>query len=276
MHVILAPTDFSAAAANAVSYAAELAHLTGARLVLLHVFHLPIPPTEFPIAVATDDELTAGALKQLHVVEQELQQRFNGTLKTQCEARCGLATDAIAEVAEELPANLVVAGMTGGGVLKRRLLGSVSTSLMHALKCPLLVLETHCTFTPPKTILLACDYEFMPTTTLLQPVLELQQLFGAHIKLVHVKDDPQKATTADELTEALKLELTLKGVPHSFHTISNEDTEEGLALFQISHNTDWLVMIVRKHGWLHNLINESHTQRMAFQTNVPLLTVQEI
>ena len=50
MKVILAPTDFSKHAHKAVNYAARLAMLVNARLVLLHAFSLPVSAGEDPVA----------------------------------------------------------------------------------------------------------------------------------------------------------------------------------------------------------------------------------
>ena len=53
---ILAPTDFSDAATNAIHYAAELAKSTQAKLVLFHTYYAPHLITDVTVVVPTLQE----------------------------------------------------------------------------------------------------------------------------------------------------------------------------------------------------------------------------
>lgn len=55
MKTILVPTDFSKIARNAIDYAVEIAKLTKAKLVLFHVYHVPVVPVEIPIVMPIDE-----------------------------------------------------------------------------------------------------------------------------------------------------------------------------------------------------------------------------
>ena len=57
MKTILLPVDFSPASRNASLYAAELARLLNARLLLFHAYMLPTPVSEVPYAMVTVDNL---------------------------------------------------------------------------------------------------------------------------------------------------------------------------------------------------------------------------
>ena len=49
VNIILVPTDFSADAEKALSTAAELAKLFGARIVIVHAYHVDIPMVVSPM-----------------------------------------------------------------------------------------------------------------------------------------------------------------------------------------------------------------------------------
>ena len=55
MKTILVPTDFSKIARNAIDYAVEIAKLTKARLILFHVYHATVVPSEMPIVLPTGE-----------------------------------------------------------------------------------------------------------------------------------------------------------------------------------------------------------------------------
>ncbi len=56
MKTILVPTDYSAAADNAIEYAAHLSQEMHASIVLLHVFHMPlIDPLVTSYVITYDD-----------------------------------------------------------------------------------------------------------------------------------------------------------------------------------------------------------------------------
>jgi nucleotide-binding universal stress UspA family protein len=273
MKTLLAPTDFSPAATAAVDYAAELAYRSGTRLVLLHVFHIPVPATEFPVALPSLAELEESHLKQLKQEEDRLQAKYHDALKINSLVRCGLAVDEITAVAKDEKADLVIAGMQGGGFVRRRLLGSVTTALIQQLSCPVLSIDSEQKFTLPEKIAVACDLNFLADTQVLQPVLELRRLFGAHLLLLHVKESPDQSELAGEVTEKLKLELKLHSIPHSWHSLHSEDLATALNAFIDAEQAGWLVMMPRKHNWLTRLLRESHTAEMAFKSHVPLLAV---
>ncbi len=273
MKTLLAPTDFSPAATAAVDYAAELAYRSGARLVLLHVFHIPVPASEFPLALPSLSELEESNIKHLKKEEDRLQGKYHDALKITSLVRCGLAVDEITAAVNDEKADLVIAGMQGGGFVRRRLLGSVTTALIQQLDCPVLSIDSEQKFMLPEKIVVACDFGFLADTTVLKPVLELRSMFGAHLLLLHIKDNPEQAEMAGELAEKLKLELKLHSIPHSWHTLHSEDLATALNAFVDAEQAGWLVMMPRKHNWLTRLVRESHTAEMAFKSHVPLMAV---
>src|SRR5207253_1314058 len=57
MKTIVVPTDFSAPAENAMLYAGQLAKDTGASLLLLHVYLIPIGMDDMPMPMVSAEEL---------------------------------------------------------------------------------------------------------------------------------------------------------------------------------------------------------------------------
>lgn len=136
---ILVATDGSEPADRALALAAELARSWGSgTLTLLKAVSDPVT---FAPTAAAGLEMVLDAEQQ--GAERDLAQRAErlrtGGLKVETLVRVGSAPQVVAEVADAVGADLVVAGSTGKGALQRAVLGSVTTRLLHELRRPLLV-----------------------------------------------------------------------------------------------------------------------------------------
>jgi nucleotide-binding universal stress UspA family protein len=136
---ILVATDGSEPADRALALAAELARSWGSgTLTLLKAVSDPVT---FAPTAAAGLEMVLDAEQQ--GAERDLAQRAErlrtGGLKVETLVRVGSAPEVVADVADSLEADLVVAGSTGKGALQRAVLGSVTTRLLHVLRRPLLV-----------------------------------------------------------------------------------------------------------------------------------------
>ena len=74
MKTILVATDFSPAATNAANYAAEMARVIDANLLLLHVYQIPVGYLEVPIPVSLED-LRMGAERQITELKEQLRKK---------------------------------------------------------------------------------------------------------------------------------------------------------------------------------------------------------
>lgn len=266
---ILVPTDFSVNSENVISYAAALAKLLNARIILFHVYHPPAMISEIPEAQPMDDieEMCGGHLKK---IKADLHARYGPEMLIDCECQCGFAVDEIVYYQEKHATDLIVMGMRGAGYLSERLIGSITTSVIYKAKYPVLAIAENVKFKPVKKIVLACDFEKTDPGTL-QPLVNMAQMFGAHIHVLNIVSD---AAQMQDISEAApQLEQTLQGTPHSIHYSENKDIVDGINAFIHAMNIDMAVMIPRTHSLLENIFHEPSTKRMAFHSDVPLLTL---
>lgn len=132
-------TDGSEAAERALPFATALAAAPGTKLLLVHVREiLGGRAGGYPVR-ADDDDLVAK-------LEQRVDQLRNGGLDASLRVVTSLdanAGHAIADVAMEVGANLIVVGTRGRGVVAGLLLGSVAQRLLHVARCPVLAVPPH-------------------------------------------------------------------------------------------------------------------------------------
>jgi nucleotide-binding universal stress UspA family protein len=274
MKTILVPVDFSPASNNAVHYAAEIASLTGSSLILFHAFHVPMVHSEVPLEMPSISVVENDAHDALKKIAEGLRARFGQGLDISEKCVCGFAVEEIEEYALSIKADLVVMGMRGAGMLTEKLVGSVTTSVIHRGKFPVLAIEEHVQFKAPKKIVLASDYIIKRNETL-EPLKEFIRLFSPHVYVLNVVSNPDLAPTMNEAIGGVKLEHALEGANHSYHFSQNADVVKGIAEFISERKADMLVMMPHKHSFLKDLFVEGNTKRMAFHTSVPLLAVNE-
>lgn len=137
---IVAGTDGSETAEQAVREAAGLARSTGARLVLVSAFSDLHPYRERLQSSARED-----LIDLQKVSDQVLQRAANAVsgddLEIEMVSRQGDPAEVLADVAQEQGAQMIVLGDRGLSAVKRFLLGSVSNKLAHHAPCNILIVR---------------------------------------------------------------------------------------------------------------------------------------
>lgn len=184
---ILAATDFSAPARHAADRAARIAHECRAALVLMHV----MPSTQLEELRgwlgqdhATERALETQAREQLDRLAAEIHAQRH--VETGTSVLSGAAPDAIARVAAQVDASLVVVGAKGAGFLRRLLLGSTSERLLRRTLLPVLVVR-QAAHEPYRRVLVAVDFSEWS----LQAVAEARRVAPhAQVVLMHAFEVP--------------------------------------------------------------------------------------
>ncbi len=140
---ILAPIDFSENAASVLDWAAHLAKEHGSRILLLHVYHLPVEFQQLEGAYLPPDfwsTVKNEAEQQLGRFAEDLRGRG---LEIEALVREGYPATVIVEEAESLEADLVVIGTHGLSGLKHMLLGSIAERVVQKAPCPVLTVKSN-------------------------------------------------------------------------------------------------------------------------------------
>ena len=142
--------DFSPEANKIVEIAAgELEKLNG-EMLLLHVYHVPPPPSAFT-ALASEmtyassqelgEALYGNSQKHLDAIAADIKRRFPH-VTAQVVVREGDAVDEILEVAKEKEVGRLVVGTHGHTGVERLFLGSVAEKVVRLAPVSVLVLKT--------------------------------------------------------------------------------------------------------------------------------------
>jgi len=142
MKTILLATDGSPSAQLATGEAIELAKATGWPLRVVTIWHRPIP-TGYGFAVCPlPGDLSKLEREHAHsIAAAAAAKAAEAGVTATFELREGFPAEEICAAAAETASTLIVIGAHGWGAVRRLLLGSVSTHVMHAAHCPVLVVR---------------------------------------------------------------------------------------------------------------------------------------
>lgn len=275
MKTIIALTDFSGSSANATHYAAEIAKLAGAHLVLMHINVLPaigVDVTPVLMQINYADEAGREAVKK---EAEQLEKMYEGLLKVESVHLSGYnIAEIVSEYLKKHPADLLIAGMTGTGFVREKLIGSTATSIIRHCEVPVLVIHHGTKFRHPKHILFAYDAERRPEEVKYDFLEDFAQVFGAKLVILNVFDGAKQELRVRQASSSGIVEGALRETRHSYHFIESDDIATTVSQFAKSKKADMIVTMPGKHGFLNSLLHEGNTRRIAFHTSLPLLAIK--
>ena len=136
IRVILCPTDFSHSSKHAFHVACALARDYHAKIVLLNVLPLPLAPVVGEMIPEVQQE------QVVHLTDMIDAHPRPAGVDVEHKIVRGEAVDEIVELAKSLPADIIVMGTHGRGLLGRLLMGSVAEGVIRAAPCPVLTMRS--------------------------------------------------------------------------------------------------------------------------------------
>jgi nucleotide-binding universal stress UspA family protein len=133
---VLAATDFNDTSARALEWAAGIAHEMSSRLLLVHVVEpLAVPPQWQPYV----EDAEKARMDEARAELDKLTRRFAGSVECESLVEQGRPADAIASIADQHRAAVIVMGLANSeGPLSARP-GSIAYGVLTLAKAPVLV-----------------------------------------------------------------------------------------------------------------------------------------
>ena len=279
MKKIIVPTDFSANAMKAVTYAAEIAKRTGATIYLLHVIAPVTDSIRQPYALheRLQEEIANARLSELQSLKNTLADVYPD-LTIETELAKGTVTTSILDYAENLQADLIIMGTQGASGLKEVFLGSISGGTIGRTKIPVLAVPFEYLMEEPDAILFATN-RYEEDRRLLDKIVELASLFNAVVHVVVFVDID--TSTADYYIYNIEqlnryigfLKQTYPGVSFTGEILENKEFEETIEEYNIKNEVDIVAMITYPKSFWGKLLKKSVTKKMAFHSKIPVLAI---
>ena len=268
MKTIIAATDFSDIACNAVYYAAHLSASVGAKLLLYHA-------VETNAIVAESTMINLGeyyadeALIKLKQLKTELIAFTDNSIPIEVKLRWGKADAEMAQLCyEEKPFVLVMAA-TRKNSLDRFLTGSRTVNVSRQCEAPLLLIPENVSFKKIKTIAIATDFKKVVDSMPLQELTHWMKNFAAGIEIVNVM--PASGAKGEDVAEAVAMETHFHEFNPQFRYVTSNNPLVGLHEYEEKYQPDLLIVIPKTHSLFH----KSLCKQLILHPSVPLLVMRK-
>jgi nucleotide-binding universal stress UspA family protein len=271
MKTIIAPTDFSTSSINAVNYAADLAAVVNAKLVLLNVVQVPIFASEISVPEPFFEDMNNMADQDLENLEMKLAIRTKGKIEIERKVAIGTISGQISEISEAYHPFAIVMGIKAGKSLERTLLGSNTLSSVKDNPYPIMIIPENTGFTGIHKIGLACDLQDVVETIPFNLLTEWISVFHSSLDIIHLSKQDNDLRSPD-VSEAISLQNHLNKFKPVFHFLTGENLSERLNEYAKNQGLDLMVVVPKKHGFL-SLFDNKYSKEIIINNKTAILAV---
>ncbi|MBT33134.1 MAG: hypothetical protein CMO01_26030 [Thalassobius sp.] len=272
MKTIIVATDYSNAASNALSYAAELANVINAKLVLFNVYHLNIHASNARLSPDKIDQMVKNNEIRLQELADETAQKYN--LSVNWYSKMANTVEELEAYATTNTVDLVVMGMETN-LMEYRLFGNTTTAAVRRLKFPVLVVPNEVPYKKLERVLYACEYKYLEKDNHLDLLKDLARKYNAQLQVLHVETKVKEAELADNQFIS-NVDNLMEDVAHTYNFVESSNISKGIEKGVNEFNADLLVMVPHKAGFLESIMKGSVTREMTLKTRVPLLVLPNL
>ena len=276
---ILIPTDFSDNAWNAITYGLELFRKERCTVYLLHINPLPPYSGAGTSIKASTDMLRETMLQESEKNLKELLGQINETLANDRHTFITIAlydffVDSIKREVQDKQIDLIIMGTKGASGLKKVSLGSNTGDVITKVKCPLLAVPEEARYKIPKEIAFPTDYFINYDVKVLDTLIGVVNRNEATLRVLHITKRGEELTR-EQIQNKEFLHDYLRGVEHSFHTITGSKLETAVQCFVESRDIDMIAMVAKNLNFFQRILFRPAVEEISYHTEVPFLVLHE-
>jgi len=273
MPFIIAATDFSEVANNAVNYACSLASAQRTEVMIIHSFIVPVMFSDIPMPVSLMNDAQRDAEAQMKRLSDS-----KAALYPDVKITGKVIYGDIITVIEEYSENnyrpwLVVAGNSSNAE-NGSWPDSVLIDAFKKLKFPVLGVPPEASFGQVNKLCLAYDNKHRDNDTALQQAADISKRLNATLHVLNVQTDVHNRDNNEYIDDAAQKILD-PSVVHYHFVYESDDINNTVDDFLKVNNIDWLLMIPHKHSFFQGLFHKSHTSSFAKHVRIPILALHE-
>lgn len=276
MQRILIPTDFSENSWNALIYGLELFKKEPCTFYLLNIS--PIPPysgSGSSVKVMVEDKVLIQAKRSLKILLERIETYTKNDLyKFVTIANYDFFVDGIKREIKEKKIDLIIMGTKGASGLKAVTMGSNTGDVITKVQCPLLAVPENTRFTSPKEIAFPTDYQTGYDLKVLDMLIFMANLHRSALRIVHISKKGEILTKEQQNNKEF-LNDYLRGIDHSFHSLTGTKIEAAVQCFIESRDIAMVAMVAKNINFFQRILFRPKVEEISYHTDVPFLVLHE-
>lgn len=271
MKKIVAPVDFSEPSVNAAKYAIQLAgDIPDASVTLYYVYETIIAGSDSSPLLVDPDARKHLALVALSNLKRELESVT--TVPVEVVAEEGRLAEALERFVKRNEIDLIVMGITGSSKIEQLLIGSNTLNVISKDICPVFIVPGEASYKKINRVVFTSDLKDVESSTPLRPLKKFLDQFHPELYLVHVTP-VHEGVPEGEQEQKRKLESMLEGYSPKAFFVLGENFASGVEDFAGERNAQIIITVPRRHSFLGSLFKASHTKKLAFNSEIPILAL---
>ncbi|TVZ14763.1 universal stress protein [Maribacter sp. MAR_2009_72] len=274
---ILLPTDFSANALNAITYALTLYKDVKCTFYLLNSYMPPVYHTEYlmgsPAQIGLGDVVQQKSMSDLEELKEQLIRDFNNPIHTFItHSALNVLSSEVTRTIQAEGIDIVIMGTQGATGAKEILLGTNTVHVIKNAQCPVMAIPSGFEYEIPEQVLFPTDYEVSLNEQKLSKLLQIVRIHGSLINVMHVHNGYDLNPVQRKYKEQLEKILHKKAL---FHDVPSNEITTAINNFQLKQKINLLVMVQNKHTFLERLFIEPVIKKIGFHVNIPFLVIPQ-
>lgn len=275
MNTLLVCTDFSNAAFHAAEYACMLARRYNFRkITLFHAYQTMVPTTDLPAVAYNSSELYSSIQEKLKDLGEKVGEMAGEDVTVSTRAEELVLGENLNAICLDEDACLVIMGIGEKSGLEKMIVGSNAVRVSDSCKYPVLIVPVDAAIQPIDRVLLACDLDKIAETTPLDKLDGVLELFSAQLVVVNV-DDGNRRFTPKTTEEIYQLHHIFDRHKPQYAFTEGKDIAKGVLDYAKENDISLIITIPRYYNFLRHLFHRSTTERLVYNSKLPLLTLHE-
>jgi nucleotide-binding universal stress UspA family protein len=279
MKTILYATDYSKNSAPALRLAHLLAQKFGSKLIVMHVFDIPVSLAS-PVSVSYMNKektlFVENRAKLKAFCTEHLGDEWQGSDISFVVEEHGSVKEAIVEKALKFDVDLIALGTKGASRVKEILLGSTTKALIRKASCAVLAVPETYDIDRFETMVYATDFEEADIFAI-RRLVKIAKSFDAEIRVLHITTVNEYA--GDQQMEWFK-EMVQQKVDYrhlEFDLVFSDNVLKELQWYLEESDVQLLAMLERKDStWTEKYFQPDMVRKMVSEISVPLLSFNTV
>ena len=210
---------------------------------------------------------------------KELLEKINETLPNELHTFMTIAlydffVDSIKREIKDKQIDLIIMGTKGASGLKKVSLGSNTGDVITKVKCPLLAVPENARYKIPKEIAFPTDYYINYDVKVLNTLIGVVNRYGANLRVLHITKRGEELTR-EQIQNKDFLHDYLRGVSHSFHTITGSKLETAVQCFVESRDIEMIAMVAKNLNFFQRILFRPTVEEISYHIEIPFLVLHE-
>jgi nucleotide-binding universal stress UspA family protein len=273
---ILVTTDFSDHSKSGLRFAVQLAAQNAYHLTFLNVHHLQPPSAWDAVRMDEyeDEQKELIHTKLVHFVEKIYAKMHINPQHIQYAVELSVFPESgIVEYAEKYTYDYICISTRGTGMLKK-ILGTITSSLIHESKVPVMVIPHD--YEPSKIIAIMYSSDFEDYEHEIIRVVSFAKPLGASVELLNFTSISFKEENRNIVEKRIKKIANYPVSIYIRHKKEGDNLIEAIEAAVQKVQPSVLVMFTQQNrNWFENIFYAGNSEEYSFHTKVPLLVFRK-